>query len=146
MVALGQSWGATTVLQLAGVRPSSTQLQKRCQNVNDPSRNLSWVLQCSFIGSADKSALADPRIKAVAAVSPPTSLLFDVGAAQGMNARVLMVSGSRDWVVPSNPEAIVPMAGEARRVGGGHRLVLAKGVITSTSGPATRMAVAPWAP
>ncbi len=126
-VALGQSWGATTVLQLAGVSPSSTQLQKRCQEVNDPSRNLSWVLQCSFLASADKAALSDPRFKAVVAVSPPTSLLFDVGAAQGMNARVLMVSGSRDWVVPSRPEAIVPMAGEARAAGGGHRLVLAKG-------------------
>jgi predicted dienelactone hydrolase len=126
-VVLGQSWGATTVLQLAGVRPSSTLLQKRCQDINDPSRNLSWVLQCSFVASADKAALADPRVKAVVAVSPPTSLLFDAGAAQGVTARVLMVSGSRDWVVPSNPEAIMPMAMEARRVGGGHRLVLAKG-------------------
>jgi len=127
VVVLGQSWGATTALQLAGVRPSSTLLQKRCADLTDPSRNLSWVLQCTFVASADKAALGDPRVKAVVAVSPFTSLLFDAGSAQGVTARVLMVSGSRDWVVPSNPEAIVPMAFEARRVGGGHRLVLAKG-------------------
>jgi hypothetical protein len=39
---------------------------------------------------------------------------------------VLLVSGSRDWVVPSGPEALTPMALEARNAGGGHRLVLAK--------------------
>jgi hypothetical protein len=38
---------------------------------------------------------------------------------------VLLVSGTRDWVVPPDPEALEPMA----RGGGqlGHRLVLAQG-------------------
>jgi predicted dienelactone hydrolase len=127
VVALGQSWGATTVLQLAGARPSAGQLQRHCGNLNDPARNLSWVLQCSFLKTANQAAVADPRVKAVVAVSPVMRLLFDTGAGRGMNARVLLVSGSRDWVVPSGPEAIEPMAAEARNVGGGHRLVLAKG-------------------
>ncbi len=124
---LGQSWGATTALQLAGATPSSAGLQKNCQDVMDPARNLSWTLQCSFLTSADQAALADPRVKAVVAVSPPMSLLFNHGAARGMNARVLLVSGSRDWVVPPGPEAIVPMTREARGIGGGHRLVIARG-------------------
>ncbi len=127
VVALGQSWGATTVLQLAGARPSASRMLGRCADPRDPERNLSWVLQCSFKATADQSALADPRIKAVVAVSPPMALLFDTGAAQAMNARALLVSGSRDWVVPSGPEAITPMAAQIRGIGGGHRLVLAKG-------------------
>ncbi|WP_231594925.1 dienelactone hydrolase [Synechococcus sp. CBW1107] len=124
---LGQSWGATTVLQLAGARPSDSQLKTRCDEVLDPERNLSWVLQCSFLGAADQAALADPRVKVGVAVSPPMSLLFDTGAGQGMNARVLLVSGTRDWVVPPDPEAIRPMRREASRGGGGHRLVLVRG-------------------
>jgi predicted dienelactone hydrolase len=127
VVVLGQSWGGTTALQLAGARPSSARLQKRCSDLNDPSRNLSWVLQCSFMTSADQAGLADRRVKAVVAVSPPMSLLFDAGATQGMNGQVLVVSGSRDWVVPPGPEAIWPMAAEARNGDGGFRLVLAKG-------------------
>ncbi len=124
---LGQSWGATTALQLAGAQPSAVRLNERCQDIKDPSRNLSWVLQCSFISVADNAGLADPRVKAAVAVSPPMSLLFNTGAARAMNARVLLVSGSRDWVVPAGPEAITPMQLNSRSVGGGHRLVLAKG-------------------
>jgi predicted dienelactone hydrolase len=127
VVVLGQSWGATTALQLAGARPGSAQLQERCRDLQDPQRNLSWVLQCSFLGATDQAALADPRVKAVVAVSPPMALLFDPEAARFLQARVLLVSGSRDWVVPPGPEAIAPMAREARRARGGHRLVLAGG-------------------
>ncbi|MCP9850322.1 alpha/beta hydrolase [Cyanobium sp. Morenito 9A2] len=127
VVVLGQSWGATTALQLAGATPSAALLEKFCRDVMNPSRNLSWVLQCSFLSSADRAGLSDPRVKAVVAVSPPMSLLFSAGAAKAMNARVLLVSGSRDFVVPAGPEAIAPMAAEARALGGGHRLVLAKG-------------------
>lgn len=126
VVAMGQSYGATTVLQLAGARPSATLLQRFCADVKNPARNVSWVLQCSFLTSANHADLADPRVRAVVAVSPPMSLLFDEGSARGMNGRVLLVSGSRDWVVPSGPEALRPMAEEARNVGGGHRVVLAK--------------------
>ncbi|WP_216918645.1 dienelactone hydrolase [Synechococcus sp. CCAP 1479/9] len=127
VVVLGQSWGATTALQLAGARPTSQQLQKRCGDLQDPQRNLSWVLQCSFLGAIDQAALADPRVKAAVAVSPPMSLLFETGASPVFQGRVLLVSGSRDWVVPPGPEAIAPMARVARLGNNGHRLVLAGG-------------------
>ncbi len=124
----GHSWGATTVLQLAGARPSSLELREFCRDVRDPARNLSWVLQCSFLDSADRSGLADPRVKTAVAVSPPMRLLFAPGAAEGMNAKVLLVSGSRDWVVPVGPEAIDPVRNLSANNGlGGHRLVLAEG-------------------
>jgi len=124
VVVIGHSWGATTALQLAGSQPSTNRLRQRCLNLNDPDRNLSWVLQCSFLGSADQAGLADPRVQAVVAVSPPLSLLFDYGAAQSMQARALLVSGSRDWVVTPDPEALVPFAAARSR---GHELVLVEG-------------------
>ncbi|MEA5442613.1 dienelactone hydrolase [Cyanobium gracile] len=127
VVVLGHSWGATTALQLAGARPRSQQLQKRCNDLQDPQRNLSWVLQCSFLGATDQAALADPRVKAVVAVSPPMALLFDAEAAPVFQGRVLLVSGSRDWVVPPGPEAVAPMARIARLGNRGHQLVLAGG-------------------
>jgi hypothetical protein len=43
-----------------------------------------------------------------------------------MPAKVLVVSGSSDWVVPSGPEAIEPMGRATSTGGSGHRLVLAE--------------------
>ena len=127
-VVIGHSWGGTTALQLAGTKPSSVRLRQRCSNLRDPDRNLSWVLQCSFLDSADRSGLADPRVSAAVAVSPPMRLLFAPGAATDMNAKVLLVGGTRDWVVPVGPEAIEPMRNLSRNGQlGGHRLVLAEG-------------------
>jgi predicted dienelactone hydrolase len=124
VVVFGHSWGATTALQLAGATPSSLRLRERCDNPNDPERNISWVLQCNFLTAADNASLADPRVVAVAAVSPPISLLFDHNAARAMNARTLIVTGSRDWVVPPGPEAIQRFRHPAQQ---GHQLVLAEG-------------------
>ena len=124
VVVIGHSWGATTALQLAGAIPSSVELRRHCQNLDDPLRNLSWVLQCSFLSSADRAAHPDARVVAIAAVSPPTRLLFSPGSSAGMTARGLMVSGSRDWVVPPDPEAITPFGARGQF---GHALVLASG-------------------
>ena len=124
VVVIGHSWGATTALQLAGAIPSSEGLRRHCQNLDDPLRNLSWVLQCSFLSSADRAAHPDGRVVAIAAVSPPTRLLFSPGSSAGMTARGLLVSGSRDWVVPPDPEAITPFGARGEY---GHTLVLANG-------------------
>ncbi|MEB3319396.1 MAG: alpha/beta fold hydrolase [Cyanobium sp.] len=124
VVVIGHSWGATTALQLAGSQPSADRLRERCDDLNDPERNVSWVLQCSFLGSADRAGLADRRVRAVVAVSPPVRLLFDYGAASSMQARALLVSGSRDWVVSPDPEAVQPFRAAGA---GGHELVLVEG-------------------
>jgi predicted dienelactone hydrolase len=123
VVVLGHSWGATTALLLAGVQPSDRQAD-RCSNADDPDRNLSWALQCSWLDGVDGDHLADSRVIAVGAVSPPVSLLFTRGSAQNLTARILLVSGSRDWVVPPDPEAINPIR---RTIASGNRLVLAQG-------------------
>jgi predicted dienelactone hydrolase len=106
---IGHSWGGTTALQLGGARPSDRQLIQRCQNLDDPDRNLSWVLQCSFLNSADQSSLADSRVTSIIAVSPVVSLLFNPNRdGRNLQARTLLISGSSDWVAPSGPEAIDP--------------------------------------
>ena len=125
VVVLGHSWGAITALQLAGLKPSDSRLQRRCGNLNDPENNLSWVLQCSFHRSANQADVAEPRVIGVVAVSPPMRLLFDHGASKDMNGRALVVSGSKDWVVPFGPEALSPFQGQAENRG--HQLVLAGG-------------------
>ena len=123
---VGHSWGATTTLQLAGAVPTDRKLSTRCSNLKNPERNISWVLQCSWLSVIQQAGIADPRVKAVVAVSPPLRLLFDPSSSRRLNAKVLLVSGSRDWVVPSGPEAIRPMR-ETGAAELGHRLVLVEG-------------------
>ncbi|MEB3321810.1 MAG: alpha/beta fold hydrolase [Synechococcaceae cyanobacterium] len=125
VVVLGHSWGAITALQLAGLKPSDGRLERRCGDLNDPEANVSWVLQCSFLRSANRADVAEPRVIGAAAVSPPMRLLFDDGASRDMNGRALVVSGSKDWVVPFAPEALHPFQGQP--VDRGHQLVLADG-------------------
>ena len=123
---VGHSWGATAALQLSGLQTTSKKLKTRCQNPLDPDRNLSWVLQCSWLSGADQGSLADPRVKASVVVSPPMRLLFDESSGPSLQAKVLLVSGTKDWVVPSDPEAVVPFR-EGQPLENGHRLVLASG-------------------
>jgi predicted dienelactone hydrolase len=123
VVFIGHSWGATTALQLAGARSRPTDLWKSCTDPDHPKRNLSWVLQCSFLSAAIPDSLADPRITRVAAVSPPQGLVFAAGLAD-LQVPVLVVSGSRDLVVPPQPEALTPFSQYPRL---GNQLVLVEG-------------------
>lgn len=123
---VGHSWGATAALQLSGLQTTSRKLKTRCQDPRDPERNLSWVLQCSWLSGADQGSLADPRVKAAVVVSPPMRLLFDETSGPSLQAKVLMVSGTKDWVVPPDAEAVVPLRG-GNPLANGHRLVLASG-------------------
>ena len=84
------------------------------------------MLQCSWLSGVNQAAVADPRVKAVVAVSPPLRLLFDGSRLESRPAKMLLISGTRDWVVPSGPEAIAPMR-ETKAVRLGHRLVLVQG-------------------
>ena len=123
---VGHSWGATTTLQLVGAVPTDRKLNDRCGDLKAPERNISWVLQCSWLSGIKMAGLADSRVTAVVAVSPPLRLLFEPSSADRLEAKLLLVSGSRDWVVPSAPEAIRPMS-ETGAAEKGHRLVLVDG-------------------
>ena len=124
VVVIGHSWGATTSLLMAGLVPTDSLLLSRCGEVNHPDRNLSWTLQCSWATAVKQASINDDRIIAVVAVSAPMSLLFPRETDQRLNTRVLLVSGSRDWVVPPDPEAIRPLQGADLQ---GNQLVIAKG-------------------
>ena len=104
---IGHSWGGTTALQLAGARSLQATLWKACKNTNNPERNLSWVLQCTFLPAATIDSLADPRFVRVVAVSPPQALVFAAGLVD-LQKPVLLISGSSDLVVPAQPEALDP--------------------------------------
>jgi predicted dienelactone hydrolase len=123
LVLIGHSWGATSALQLAGARSVASPAWDACQQVDAPQRNLSWVLQCSFLSAAEPISLLDPRISRVVAVSPPQALVFAAGLAN-LSLPVLLVSGSHDLVVPGTSEALQPFANYG---GKGHRLVLVDG-------------------
>ena len=120
VVLIGHSWGATTALQLAGARSLPAQIWRACEGLEDSSRNPSWVLQCSLIQAATDQSLLDERLSRVVAVSPPQALVFAAGL-QDLSIPVLVVSGSRDLVVPAQPEAVAPFRAYP---GDRHRLVL----------------------
>ena len=122
VVFIGHSWGATTALQLAGARSISAELWNACKDPEHPNRNLSWVLQCSFLPAANASSFADPRISRVVAVSPPQALVFAAGLAD-LKLPVLVVAGSSDLVVPPKPEALLPFGQYPKN---GSALVLAE--------------------
>ena len=122
-VLIGHSWGATTALQLAGARSLPAPLWRACDGVEHSWRNPSWVLQCSLVQAATEQSLLDGRLSRVVAVSPPQALVFAAGL-QDLSIPVLLVSGSRDLVVPAQPEALEPFR---RYPGDRHRLVLADG-------------------
>ena len=84
------------------------------------------MLQCRWLSGINKAGEADQRVKAVAAVSTPLRLLFEPSSSTSLSSKVLLISGTRDWVVPSGPEAISPMR-ETRAAQLGHQLVLVSG-------------------
>ena len=103
---VGHSWGATTAIQLAGARSTDVKLSARCHNQDHPERNISWILQCSWLSKMNESSVEDSRVKAVVAVSPPLRLLFDPSRTSVLTAKVLLVSGTRDWVVPPDTDTV----------------------------------------
>ena len=122
VVLIGHSWGATSTLQLAGARSVPDPLWQACQQSNHPSRNPSWVLQCGVLPAAGPESLLDSRLARAVAVSPPQGLVF-AGGLKDLAIPVLLVSGSRDLVVPAQPEVIEPFA---RYPQGPHRLLIAR--------------------
>lgn len=64
------------------------------------------MLQRSWLSGINKSAVADQRVKAVVAVSPPLRLLFEPSSSTTLSAKELLISGTHNWVVPSIPVAI----------------------------------------
>jgi len=144
---MAQSLGATDMLQLAGAEPDNAGIIKRwpgpCESVAQSQAGCSSA--ASSIGQTG-AGRADFHASRPYSVSPVTSLLFDVGAAGQMNARVLLVSGHHDWVrFPPGQKPSCRWQQEARNVGGGHKFAAGQRRHSLQRAPHWPQGVAPWA-
>jgi len=104
--------GRRNMLQLAGAEPSNAGIIKRCRACRKSSR-ISAGVQCQLPRIGHRAGGLIHASRPSNGRESVTSLLFDVGAAADESHRVPAVSGTHDWVVPSGPEASVPMGREA---------------------------------
>ena len=109
VTAIGQSFGGYTALALGGAELNFPSLARACVNGEPKSfLNFSLLLQCRVaeLGSAPK--LADPRVKAVLAINPLTSKLFDRSGLGKVAVPTMVVSASSDFIVPPSEEQLQP--------------------------------------
>lgn len=105
--AFGHSYGGYTVFTLAGAKINFEQIRRDC-NPNK-SLNLSVFLQCRANELKPTNyALKDDRIKAVFAVNPFLSSIFNQTGVSQIKLPLMVVAGSQDIVTPAVPEQILP--------------------------------------
>lgn len=107
----GHSMGGFTVLAAAGGRVDWAAVQQRCQAIaNDLFVfNISAPLQCRSLGSPmQPTDYADPRVKAVMAVNPVSSLLIGPNGMSNIKVPTLIVSSSNDVFAPPLVEQVQP--------------------------------------
>ena len=107
---LGQSYGAYTSLAVAGAEINYEQVRQRCANEDTPAvLNFSILLQCQLLRLPQQNYnFDDPRIKAVFAINPLTSMIFGEEGLQQIDVPTLLVTGSADTVTPALLEQIRP--------------------------------------
>jgi predicted dienelactone hydrolase len=107
--AVGHSYGAYTALTLAGAKIDFAQVRKLCR----PNKllNPSAFLQCradELEGINKLSNIQDPRIKAIIALNPLSSVILGQNNLAQIQVPVMMVGGSQDIITPTVPEQIRP--------------------------------------
>lgn len=107
---IGQSFGAYTVLALAGADLNFERLQEQCPAVEDV-LNLSLLLQCKALQLPNIDyELRDRRIGAAIAINPFTSLIFGEDELNKIDIPLMIVSASADTVTPALSEQIRPFS------------------------------------
>ncbi|MDJ0553524.1 MAG: alpha/beta hydrolase [Microcoleaceae cyanobacterium MO_207.B10] len=106
--ALGNSFGATTVLSLGGANINLPRLNQEC----DPKKlslNVSVLLQCraSYLPPSNYE-LRDSRVKAVFAYFPLTSVVFGPEEMRNISIPTLLMGGSHDILTPGIEEDVHP--------------------------------------
>lgn len=107
----GHSMGGFTVLAAAGGTVDWDAVKQRClAAANDLFIfNISLPLQCRSLGLSDPpSKLADPRVKAVIAVNPVSSVLIGEQGMANIKVPTLIISSSKDVFAPPLEEQILP--------------------------------------
>lgn len=107
---LGQSFGGYTVLALAGAPLNFQSLNENCtESTLLTTFNVSLALQCRATQLFNQNyPLADPRIAAVIAINPLTSLVFGPASLGQIKIPTMIVSSGSDTVALSLPEQILP--------------------------------------
>ena len=105
--AIGHSFGGYTVLALAGADPNVPRLRQECTNPR-PTLNAAPVLQCLGDNLPFDGTLRDPRIKAVFAISPVTSVVLGPESMSKIQIPTLLMGGSEDFIASTVQEQIHP--------------------------------------
>ncbi|WP_404790993.1 alpha/beta hydrolase [Altericista sp. CCNU0014] len=106
---MGQSFGGYTALALVGAKINFESLQKGCDRSFSQSLNLSLLLQCQAQQLPKQDyAFKDPRVKAAIAVNPSASTVFGLDGFKGVQAPVMLISGTADSITPPLAEQIEP--------------------------------------
>lgn len=106
---VGQSFGGYTALAVAGAPVNLASLRANCPP--EFSVNISVLLQCQAAVlpfPVDSLDFYDPRIRAVIAINPVTSLIFAEESLAQIDVPVLMMAGSGDTVAPALSEQVRP--------------------------------------
>lgn len=117
---LGQSLGGYTVLASAGAALDFAGINQQCARSNFEklilSFNLSLLFECQ-LANAPKTIngidvtnpnLGDPRVKAVIAINPLTSIVFGQQGMSQIQVPTILISGSDDIFAPPLQEQIYP--------------------------------------
>lgn len=107
----GHSLGGYTALAVAGAPLDPPYLKKVCANAPQESiPNLSFFFQCRAQDNGSRVQLRDPRIKAMIASSPTSSVAFGEKGLASIAVPSLMVAASDDTVAPALLEQVKPFA------------------------------------
>ena len=110
---LGQSLGGYTVLAAGGATIDWSSLSDDCGMISArPSLNLSMFVQCSLLNVPRETSLAvaDSRVSAIIALNPLSSAIFGQSGLQNIDAPVMLVAGTDDYIAPALPEQIEPFS------------------------------------
>lgn len=106
--AIGHSFGGYTVLALAGADLNNERLRQNCQNLS-PGINAAPALQCLANRLPPLNYhLRDPRIKAVFAISPITSIVLGPESVGNISIPTMLMGGSDDFIASVIQEQIHP--------------------------------------
>lgn len=105
---IGNSFGGTTALALAGAEITSNRIRQQC--VQDIfTLNISLLLQCRTVHLPPLNYnFRDPRVKAVVAAHPLTSAIYGPEGMSQVEVPILMVAGANDIITPVIQEQIHP--------------------------------------
>jgi predicted dienelactone hydrolase len=105
---VGQSFGGYTALVLAGATINFQKLKTDCR-ASQPSLNPSLLFQCQALSLPQQRVdLADPRVKAIMAISPVASSILGQASLSQIDLPVLMTASSHDVLAPALMEQFSP--------------------------------------